>query len=222
MCGRFIFIEPEDIYDRFNIVEKPSLPLHPNYNVAPSQTFPVIIKENPHKIILMKWGLIPHWYKDAADFKGLINARGETVLQKPSFKDSFRNRRCIIPANGFYEWKKEGNKKIPYFIYLKGFKLFGFAGIYDRLQEEDGKILNTFSIITTEPNELISSIHNRMPVILSPDDENSWLDCTQTDTLNLLGLMKPYKAEEMDFYQVSSLVNNPRHNSPDLLKKVVQ
>ncbi|MBT9130962.1 MAG: putative SOS response-associated peptidase YedK [candidate division WS2 bacterium] len=221
MCGRFIFIEPEDIYERFDIVERPSLPLQPNYNVAPSQTFPVIVKENPPKIIFMKWGLIPHWSKDSADFKGLINARGETILQKPSFKDSFRNRRCIIPTNGFYEWKKGEGKKTPYFIHLKGKKLFGFAGIYDRLQEKSGQILNTFSIITTEPTELISSIHNRMPVILSPDDESRWLDCTQTDTADLLSLLKPYKAEEMDFYQVSLMVNNPRYNSPDLIEKVV-
>jgi putative SOS response-associated peptidase YedK len=147
----------------------------------------------------------------------LINTRAETILEKPSFKSSFKRRRCLVPADGFYEWKKE-KIKVPHRIMLRSGEPFALAGIWDTWMDAEGNELRTFSIITTSPNELIASIHNRMPVILARDAEKKWLQ--ETDERTLLELLKPYPAEEMKAYKISSTVNSPAHDNPDILVEI--
>ena len=170
----------------------------------------------------MQWGLVPSWAKEAALGSKMINARAETLNQKPSFRKSFERRRCLVPADGFYEWKRVGENKIkiPMRIVLKNRGAFAFAGLWDTWQKPDGNELQTFTIITTQPNELMDPIHNRMPVILHEKDEDKWLDPDFKDTLKLSDLLAPYSADEMEAYEVLPLVNSPRNDSPGCLKPV--
>jgi putative SOS response-associated peptidase YedK len=157
----------------------------------------------------MKWGLVPHWTQDITTAQRPINARAETLSEKPSFKELLQNRRCIVPASGFFEWKKEGKKKIPFYLHLPKNPLFAFAGLYDSWANPDGKLLFTYTIITTEPNELIAKIHNRMPSILLPEHEDRWLSKSLLNTGNLKEILTPFPAENMLMYPVSALVNTP-------------
>ena len=215
MCGRFTFVDIEDIRERFNAEP---INLKPNYNVAPTQNVPVIV--NNGQLAMFKWGLIPFWAKDPSIGNKLINARAESVDEKPSFKASFQRKRCLIIADGFYEWKKEGASKRPHRIILKNKELFGFAGLWDTWKSPSGEIVSSCTIITTTPNELMASIHNRMPVILSRDSERVWLDQGIVDSNLLKSLLFPYPAELMLAYEVSSLVNSPKNNGPECLEPV--
>ena len=215
MCGRYTFSEFEGIEQRFQI--EPPLNLKPNYNVAPSQDVPVII--NNH-LALFRWGLIPFWAKESAIGNKMINARAETIDEKPSFKVSLQRKRCLIVADGFYEWKREGSVKKPYRITLKNKELFGFAGLWDTWKSPLGEVINSCSVITTSPNELMAKIHNRMPVILPREVEKEWLDQGIVDGGYLKSLLIPYPSELMVAYQVSTLVNSPRNNMPECLLKV--
>jgi len=215
MCGRFTFVDIEDIRERFNAEP---IDLKPNYNVAPTQNVPVIV--NNGQLAMFKWGLIPFWAKDPAIGNKLINARAETVDEKPSFKTILQRKRCLIIADGFYEWKKEGASKRPHRIVLKSKELFGFAGLWDTWMSPSGEIVNSCTIITTTPNELMSVIHNRMPVILSRDSERVWLDQDIVDSNFLKSLLLPYPAELMLAYEVSSFVNSPKNNGPECLEPV--
>ena len=170
MCGRFSIAGFEGIEERFQLeIEFPDL--KPNYNVAPSQNVPVILKHCSNQLALFKWGLIPFWAKDPSIGHKMINARAETVDEKPSFKTCLQRKRCLIVADGFYEWKKEGSTKRPHRITLKNKELFGFAGLWDAWKSPTGEIVNSCTIITTTPNELMEPLHNRMPVILPKDVE---------------------------------------------------
>jgi putative SOS response-associated peptidase YedK len=167
---------------------------------VPSQLIPAVINHKGiNQLVCFRWGLIPSWSKDPSIAVGLINARAETLDKKPSFREAFRKRRCLIVADGFYEWKKEGNKKMPLYYYLKSGRPFGFAGLYETWIAPDQKKINTCTIITTAANELIAPVHDRMPVILSGGQERSWLDCDASDVSGLKSILKPYPAEEMNY-----------------------
>jgi putative SOS response-associated peptidase YedK len=170
---------------------------------------PVIVQEEKNELVMMKWGLVPHWIQDINTAKRPINARAETLSEKPSFKELLIDRRCLVPASGFFEWKKESNKRIPFYLHLPKNPLFAFAGLYDRWTDPEGNILFTYTIITTEPNDLIAKIHNRMPSILFPGNEDRWLSKTPLSAGDLKEILAPFPAEDMSMYAVSPLVNTP-------------
>ncbi|MDR3540922.1 MAG: SOS response-associated peptidase [Desulfosporosinus sp.] len=215
MCGRFTLIDIDEIRERF---KAEPIDLKPNYNVAPTQEVAVIITND--QLAMFRWGLIPFWAKDPSIGNKLINARAETIDEKPSFKHSLQRKRCLVVADGFYEWKKEGSTKRPHRITLKSNELFGFAGLWDMWKSPTGDVINSCSIITTTPNDLMVPIHNRMPVILSRDSELVWLDQSIVDSHILKSLLVPYPADLMIAYEVSSLVNSPRNNGPECLVPV--
>jgi putative SOS response-associated peptidase YedK len=217
MCGRFVII-PDNLKARFdiwgNIVE-----IQPNYNAAPSQHLPVVTFDGEHnQLELMEWGLIPHWSKAKQTGYSMINARMETLLEKPTYKHPFKSHRCIIPASGFYEWKKTENGKQPYYITLSDQPLIGFAGIFDIWEDKTtGSTLKSYSIITTASRGVMKEIHDRSPVILKKSHENEWLQST-----NEQGLYELLKENETDLemYPVSRLVNMVRNNTSSLIEPI--
>lgn len=222
MCGRAVIISPiEVIAEEFGI-DNPRMTVKPSYNISPSQNMLAVIKQESRKLMTCKWGFIPSWAKDPAIGHKMINARAETIATKPAFRSSYKKHRCLIVADGFYEWKKTEHGKVPYFIHLKSGKPFGFAGIYSRWTSDKGESIDTCSIITTSANELIETVHDRMPVIISKESMESWLDTDMTDEGILSSMLKPYPSEEMELYQISKMVNDPKHNSPDLLEPVLK
>ncbi|MCO5223105.1 MAG: SOS response-associated peptidase [Thermomicrobiales bacterium] len=222
MCGRYVFGAPEDISERFQLRQL-NLHLPHTWNAAPTNHLPVIIEnqEGEREAQLMQWGLIPRWAKPG-DKRPMapINARAETITEKPMFRNLIKRHRCLVPANGFYEWKNLGDRKQPYYVTVPDDPLFAFAGLYESFTNDDGEETNTYTIITTEPNELMSTIHTRMPVILHPQDEEEWLDPDVTDPLQVERLLVPYPAGEMEAYPVSRKVGNTRNNAPDLIEPI--
>ncbi len=178
--------------------------------------------ESERVISQLKWGLVPSWSKEARTSQGLINARAETITEKPSFREAFKSRRCIIPASGFYEWQKQTKgAKQPFYFYLKEKDVFGFAGLWEEwLDKESGELLETCTIITTEANEVLKPVHERMPVILKPESYDEWLDAKVKDTDDLQKLLVPYPAREMESHAVSTSVNIPDTNSEELIKPI--
>ncbi|OQX75065.1 MAG: hypothetical protein B6D61_11100 [Bacteroidetes bacterium 4484_249] len=219
MCGRFSFSPlAKIIEDRFD-VKVDSSNYKPRYNCAPTQNLAVVSNIKPDELSFYRWGLIPFWAKDKAIGNKLINAKAETINEKPSFKNSFKQKRCLVLSDGFYEWKKINSKeKVPYRITLKNNTLFAFAGIWDNWKDEEGNYISSFSIITTTPNELVKNIHNRMPVILEEKDEKAWL--TENDTEFLKTLLKPFSSNQMTAFPVSKLVNSPVHDRPEIQNPV--
>lgn len=218
MCGRYAIVLAGDgtLQRRFSLGELGDDPA-PRFNVAPTQTLPVITRNSPNRVEMMRWGLIPSWAKDASIGSKMINARAETVAEKPAFRRALRSQRCLVPATGFYEWKRDGDSKAPHFIHLPGEPLFAFAGLYDVWRDPDGQVMKTYTILTTAPNALMTEIHNRMPVILRREGEDDWLDPANSEPETLLPLLRPYPAEQMAAYPVSRLVNSPANDAPDLL-----
>jgi len=218
MCGRFqLSVKGKVISERFNVEVFDNM-YKPSYNCAPTQNLLVITKNGPMKVELMRWGLIPFWTgKAAKPFAPLINSRSETILEKPVFSDAFRKRRCLVPANGFYEWKK-GINKIPYRFHFEDDSLFSMAGIWQEGKGPDQEQICSFSILTTAANDLMRDVHNRMPVILEPKDEEPWL--TEKDAPNLIDLLKPVEIFKLRKYPVSSRVNNTRNDDESLIKQV--
>lgn len=228
MCGRFSqFKEFYEIKLRFNLDELVTgwddLTFHkPRYNIPPSYIVPVVVRDGSKHLRLMSWGLVPSWAKDQSIGQKMINARAETVAQKPSFKRLLFTRRCILPATGFYEWAKDGKWKVPMHFRMKHGGLFGFAGLWDRWKSPDGlgRDFASFTIITTTPNELLATVHHRMPVILRPENEDYWLDPGLKDQAELLSMLQPYPAEEMEGYEVSRVVNSPANDGPECVAPV--
>ena len=222
MCGRFSqTAAPEIIAEQFNVKEP--LLFQPRYNIAPSQSIAAILIEpdtTTRKLVMLRWGLIPSWAKDPKIGHQCINAKAETVAEKPSFRSAFKKRRCLVVATGFYEWQVQGNRKQPLWIGLKSKRPFAFAGLWEHWKPAEGEPLETCTIITTEPNELMKPIHNRMPVILAPTSYDQWLDPTFQKIETLNGLLRPYQSEELTVYPVSTLVNNPRQDVPQCLEPV--
>ncbi|MEI6681579.1 MAG: SOS response-associated peptidase [Bacteroidota bacterium] len=214
MCGRYSFaIEDALILERFGLRVRTAI-YKARYNCAPMQSLAVISNELPGELSFFRWGLIPSWAKDASIGNKLINARAETLEEKPSFKNCFRNRRCLVPATGFFEWKRNA-LKTPYHIRLKSGEPFCFAGLWDKWVSGDGEIIQTFTIITIAPNELVAGIHDRMPVIIPRAEEKSWLSPRPDPSLT--GLLKPFPADLMEAYPVSKLVNSPKNDSPEMV-----
>ena len=215
MCGRFsLTVNEAELNLRFEIAGGEA-PYISRYNCAPTQMLAVITDQERNKLSYYRWGLVPSWAKDPSIGNKMINARAETLSEKPSFRSALRNRRCLVPADGFYEWKMNG-KKTPYRIFLKEPRIFSFAGLWEKWKAPDGSLLHTFTIITTAANEFMSNIHERMPVILSPQDENRWL--SETDESRILSMLRPCPPELMDAYPVSDLVNSPRNEGPEVIK----
>lgn len=221
MCGRFVLKDNiEDLSSCFQIDNVDDLLLEARYNIYPGQNVPVIIMEERKKFVMMRWGLVPSWSNDPLIGFQMINARAETLSQKPSFKNSFKKHRCIIPCSGFYEWKKVDKKtKVPYFIRLRNGTPFALAGLWDRWNK-DGGYLTTFTIITTTPNNIIEPIHDRMPVILKSENHDMWINPDITDTENISDFLKPYPSEEMELYEISTFVNNPKNDSPECIEPI--
>jgi putative SOS response-associated peptidase YedK len=217
MCGRFIILDPEKIIRKYNIEKKPAFIFTSRYNIAPSQEVPIVLRDTATRLELMKWGLIPFWAKDPEIGNRLINARAETLAEKPSFRTSLKSKRCLIPSSGFYEWKEVSGRKMPYLIKLKEASLFSFAGLYDIWLDEQKQEVKTFTIITTAANDYLASIHNRMPVILNEQNENIWLD-KSVDATKLTAMLTPYPSELMEAYPVSPVVNNIKNDSAELIK----
>ena len=215
MCGRFTRQSPGDVIVKDFAIKELSIDMPPSFNVSPGQDIAVIIKDSVRKLVSRRWGLIPHWSRDPSIGYKLINARSETVEEKPSFKSSYRERRCLVVADGFYEWKKEGKHKYPYFIRTASGRLFAMAGIWDSWTAPDAQPVYTCGILTTRANSVLEPIHNRMPVILSRENEEKWLDTEIPDLDSLKTLMEPYNDEEMVAYRVSDRVNSPKNNDPD-------
>lgn len=216
MCGRYNLAQVDQVAARFGVADAQA-ELQPRYNVAPSQAMPVVVRNSPNRLVAMQWGLIPAWSKEPRAQFSTINARAETVATSGLFRGPFKSRRCLVPANGFYEWRKLAQGKQPYCIQLLGGELFAFAGLYDIWRDRDGSELYSYTIITTAPNELVAPIHNRMPAILRREDEQVWLD-QSADPLRLTSLLSAYPADAMEAYPVSRALNNPANEGPELLQ----
>jgi putative SOS response-associated peptidase YedK len=219
MCGRFtLTVNPAEVQETFSPYTFPQK-FAPRFNIAPTQPVLAIPNDDQNTADFFMWGLIPMWAKDPAIGNKLINARGETLAEKPAFRGSLKYKRCLILADGFYEWKGADGKKVktPFFIHMKDRKPFAFAGLWDSWNSPDGSLIKSCTIITTEPNELTGIIHNRMPVILHPRDYAKWLDPSPQTPDQLKPLIKSFPAELMDAYPVSTLVNTPANDIPELV-----
>ncbi len=220
MCGRYTRKENfARLAKELGLQNFPSL--DPDYNIAPSQMV-ACIRTNPSTQLVeylpLKWGLVPSWAKDPKIGYNMINARAETVAEKPSFRKAFARQRCLVLADGFYEWKREGKAKQPYYIHFQDNRPFAFAGLWERWGKGESETLETCAMITTGPNALMKPIHDRMPVILDSQSYRLWLDSTTQDSRVLSSLLVPCPDEEMESYPVSTQVNNPRNNSPRCLE----
>ena len=222
MCGRFTqSASPEVVAQQFALVEPPLFT--PRYNIAPSQPIAAIRiapDTTRRELVMLRWGLIPSWAKDPKIGNQCINAKAETVAEKPSFRSAFKKRRCLVIATGFYEWQVQGRTKQPMWIGLRSQRSFAFAGLWEHWKPAEGELLETCTIITTEPNDLMAPIHNRMPVILAPTAYDQWLDPTFQQVEPLHALLRPYPSEELTAYPVSTMVNNTRHDVPQCLEPV--
>jgi putative SOS response-associated peptidase YedK len=213
MCGRFtLTADLEQLAERFSF-HAANLSFKPHYNIAPSQQVLAVIGAEERRGGFLRWGLIPSWAKDPSMGDRMINARAETVAEKPSFRRALQKRRCLVLADGFYDWKKEGKTKTPMYIRLQSHEPFGFAGLWETWKSPEGEAIHSCTIITTTPNTLMESIHNRMPVILPRAAEAVWLDRSIEAPERLLPLLASYPTEAMDAYAVSSTVNNPRNDA---------
>lgn len=224
MCGRFgFFAPPEAVAEEFDLPDLPSF--NASYNIAPTEESPAV-GENPgttdRSVSSLRWGLVPSWSEGPEKFSSdLINARGETVHEKPAFRQPFRHRRCVVPASGFYEWKPTENGKQPHWIHPADRDLFGFAGLWDVWSDGDnGGTITSFTILTTEANETMKPLHDRMPVILDRDDYDTWLDPDNSDVETLRELLDPSPENAVEFYAVSAAVNNPGYDEPACVEPI--
>jgi putative SOS response-associated peptidase YedK len=220
MCGRFAQrSDPRRLAREFKVDEVPQV--EARYNVAPAQDILAVRESSDgREMAFLKWGLIPSWAKDTSIGARLINARSETVTEKPSFRQAFRQRRCIIPADGFYEWKRTDGKKQPFFFQMRNERPFGFAGLWERWEGQGGEAIDSCTILTTEANEVLRPVHDRMPVILHPQEYSLWLKADDREHDLLRELLRPYPVEEMVGYPVSPLVNSPRNKGPELISEL--
>ncbi len=219
MCGRFVrYSSPETFAAQFGAHGE--FDLAPSYNVAPSQS--VLVARHAEgtgcALALLLWGLIPSWSQAPKTPYSTINARADSVASKPAFRNAFRRRRCLVAADGYYEWKRGERSKQPYFIHLKGGQPFALAGLWEHW-ERDGQVVESCVVIVTEAHPLVRDIHDRMPVILPPESYDAWMDADERDPERLLPLLRPYPGAEIEAYPVSTLVNNPRNDKPDLMAR---
>lgn len=219
MCGRYTLSQPGDILNQLGVPEEEQIELTPNYNIAPTQDVAVVRadKEGHRHLALLRWGLIPYWAKDEKIGNQMINARGESVAEKPSFKNALKRRRCLVLADGFYEWQRQGKVKQPFHIHLEGHAPFVIAGLWERW-EKGPEPIESCTLITTSANSKVAELHDRMPVILGGEARDLWLDESIQDAELLTAVLKPYPPETIAFTPVSRLVNSPRNNSPECLR----
>jgi putative SOS response-associated peptidase YedK len=218
MCGRYTLATPvNNLVEQFAINEYPSASITPSYNIAPTQgVATVLVEEEKRKLEMLRWGLIPAWADDPSVGNKMINARAETVSEKPSYRKAFKDRRCLVLTDGFYEWQRTPNGKQPYYIHMRDGSPFAFAGLWETWR--DGEEIRSCTIITTEANELVGEVHHRMPVILLPDDYDLWLDPDFEETEALTSLLRPYPSRAMEAYPVSRRVNSPSNNTPNCIE----
>jgi putative SOS response-associated peptidase YedK len=222
MCGRYTLINLAALTQAFPWIDEPPPDDVSRYNIAPTQPILAIANNHADRFEHFHWGLIPSWAKDPAIGNRMINARAETLAEKPAFRTAIRRRRCLIAADGFYEWKKDpgGKTKTPMLIRMKSGDVFAFAGIWETWHSPDGSVLPSCTVITTQPNELMAPIHDRMPVILMPEDYPRWLDPNEHDPADLADLLKPFPAEQMQANPVSRAVNSPKNDSPACIESM--
>lgn len=220
MCGRFSLGTPATtLAAQFNLFEVPAWA--PRYNIAPTQSAPTAVRaasDPSRQFKVHRWGLIPPWAKDPGMGSQLINARAETVAIKPAFRKAFRERRCLILADGFFEWQRRGRHKQPFHIRMRDGRPFAFAGLWEHWEGPEGSAIDSCTILTTTTNELVGTLHDRMPVILAPQDYDLWLDPAIQKVERLESLLRPYPSEEMTAYPVSTRVNNPANDSPECVE----
>jgi putative SOS response-associated peptidase YedK len=225
MCGRYTLFKINRIQQAFPwIVEPVPADVPTRYNIAPTQPILAVANNHADRFEHFHWGLIPSWAKDPAIGNRMINARAETLAEKPAFRTALRRRRCLVPADGFYEWKKDpgGKTKTPMHVRMKSGEIFAFAGLWETWHAPDGSVVPSLTLITTQPNELMSEIHDRMPVILKPQDYQRWLDPKELPPADLADLLRPYPADEMEARPVSRTVNNPKNESPDCIESMTK
>jgi putative SOS response-associated peptidase YedK len=220
MCGRFYLdVQQDALMSYFDLAT--ILQLTPRYNIAPSQNIAAVITSNHgRKMVKLRWGLIPFWAKDEKIGYSTINARAETVESKPAFRTAFKQRRCLIPASGFFEWKAKKEGKQPYYIHPKHNTLFAFAGLYEHWRNSKGEQVDTCTILVTDANAIVKQVHDRMPVILSPEHFNSWLDPDNINRSGLKALLKPWPEDETDLYAVSKKISNPKNDDPECISPI--
>ena len=216
MCGRFALAFVKGFFTRFEMIEQQAR-IEPRFNIAPSQIVPIIVSDSPNHVAMMRWGFVPFWAKDPKIGNKLINARAEGITKKPAFRASVKRRRCLVPATGFYEWKKTNGGKTPHYVRMRDDSSFAFAGLYDLWHDPAGSALLSFTIITTTSNAMMKKMHNRMPVILRQGDEGVWLGKEPLSEESLTRILQPFPARPMIAYPVSRAVNNPSNESEDLI-----
>jgi putative SOS response-associated peptidase YedK len=221
MCGRFtLHLPPDLLAEIFGLAEIPVFPSR--YNIAPTQRI-AVIRDNAagrRETDFLHWGLIPSWAKDKSVGNRMINARSETVAEKPAFRKAIRFRRCIVPASGFFEWRQTENRKLPFYLRLRDGSPMAFAGLWDAWKSPEGETVESCTILTTSSNELIEPLHDRMPVILHSEEYQLWLNREMTDPEKLIPLYRAFPADLMEMYPVSELVNSPRNDAPDLIEPI--
>ena len=222
MCGRYTLVNLAQLTQLFPWITEPPADLPPRYNIAPSQPILAVANDKPDQYDYFLWGLIPSWAKDPKIGNTMINARGESLASKNAFKNAYKRRRCLIPADGFYEWKlnTDGKTKQPMYIRLKGGKPFALGGLWEYWADDKGNEVRSATIITTRPNTLMATMHDRMPVLIPPRDFDRWLKQGDTPPDALDDLIAPYPDEEMEAYPVFRNVNSPRNDGPELIKPV--
>jgi putative SOS response-associated peptidase YedK len=220
MCGRFTLEPTEEFYEWFQLDHRLES-LRPRYNIAPGQMVPVVVADSTHHLVLMRWGLIPRWAKDAKIGYKMINARMETLTEKLAFRGLLRAQRCLVPASGFYEWKAEERAKTPYYIHPTGARFFAFAGLYDVWTNPEGQEIASFTIITKAADGVVARLHRRMPVILERELEDDWLDPTITDVKTILAILEQSSGIPLATYPVSRMVNTASMDTHALIEPVV-
>jgi putative SOS response-associated peptidase YedK len=222
MCGRYTLSKLEQLLRQFPAIIPLPPGLMPRFNIAPTQPVPVIANNHPDRVELFQWGLIPSWSKDSSCSGRMINARAETLAERPSFRTALKRRRCLVPADGFYEWRKEpdGKTKTPMYVRRRDGEPFAFAGLWDVWHTPDGSVVPSCTVITTAPNELMAPIHDRMPAILPRSAYERWLSPREQDAVDMTALLQPYPAAELEAYPVSRMVNSPRNEGAELMNRV--
>ena len=223
MCGRFsLHSRLNLLLQQFSLEAGPELA--PRYNIAPTQTTPVVrvpTVQSPRQLTALRWGLVPFWAKEVGIGSRMINARAETLASKPSFRNAFKKRRCLVPTDGYFEWKKKGKTKQPFYIRKADRTPFAMAGLWESWHPGKADAVETFTIITTEANDAMANIHDRMPVIVAPDHYEMWLDPDFEAEASLEAILQPYESEDLDLVPVSTIVNSPRNDDPECICELV-
>ena len=218
MCGRFTLADPRQLALRYDLAELADLA--PRFNVAPTQPVPAVVSTGGGRLVHMRWGLVPSWAKDLSIGSRMINARAESLETRPAFRDALRARRCLVLADGFFEWKKEGRDRRPFHLRLATAEPFAFAGLWDEWRAPDGALVRSCTIVTTDPNALVAPLHDRMPAILLAESEARWLDPTVQDLADLVDILQPYPSHLMETFEVAKVVNNVANDVPACVERV--